>query len=486
MWRGAAWLAVALGVVGLAAPVGAHADGCLEPGSQWQVVSPESQGLDSAQLNRALHSYQDRRAYAVRIYRNGCLVARDTNGGDSVLYETWELTSSIVALVAAHQMSAGLLSPDDVVGALIPEADKEHGAITVRQLLQRASGLRGEPDNIYLRDRLRLALTRPFQTAPGRSFGDSPVARALLVTVLERAAKESVESYLARELFHPLGIKRWRWTRDRAGLHVATFGLQLMTDDLARLGELLRRKGRWEGRQLIDESFVRAALTPSPRNACMGWLVWLNAEGCAGSGHRLLPGLPGDLWSWAGYQDQRITTIPSLGLMVVRLGMQAGDQREGIDGLRWEQGLLLQLLAAVRDTPVAPTGDKDDVPAAIGGAYQDNLSAGWASLPGLPSPGPARTRVPKVRPGREKAGKKRLLGVRITCPPVAARSCAGSARLIGVWARERSWSAAPGTTTTLLFRLRTRLRSARELDVRVYADDAAGGVTTGTTLQARR
>lgn len=487
MERGAALVALALATAVLALPARADAAGCAEPESSWQTVSADSQGLDHDQLMRALHTYQDRRAWAVRIYRNGCLVARDTNGGDTVLYESWEITSAIVALVAAHEMSRGLLSPDDVVGALVPEADEDHGAIRVRDLLQRASGLQSQPDNIYLRDRLRLALTRPFSARPGTTYGDAPVARGLLVSVLQRAAREGIESYIARELFHPLNIKQWRWTRDRAGQPVGSFGLQLRVDDLARLAELMRRDGRWNGRQLIDASYLRAALTPSARNPCMGWLMWLNAKtNCNGSGRRLLPGLPTDLWSWAGYLDQRVTVIPSLGLLVVRYGTTAGDQREGTDALTWERDVLLQLVAAVRDTPFSPHPDRYDIPPAIGDTYRDNVTAGWAPLPSLPRAGPIRARVPHVRPYRERAGKKRLLSVRVTCPPVAERACRGSARLVGAWARERMWSAGAGETTTVTFRLKTRLRAARDIDVEVHAEDGAGGVRAGTTLRARR
>ncbi|HEX6390776.1 MAG TPA: serine hydrolase [Solirubrobacteraceae bacterium] len=487
MRRGAWVVALLLGLCALALPARAQARDCGQPGGAWPTASANEQGLNEDQLMRALHTYQDRRGYAVRIFRHGCLVARDTNSGDSVLVEGWELTSSIVALVVARAMTEGLLAPGDVVGSLVTEADKQHGAIRVVDLLQRASGLQNEPDNIYLRDRLALALNRPITASPGKAFGDAPVARALLVATLERAVKEDIESYTARELFAPLGIKRWQWTRDRSRRAVATFGLRLTADDLARVGALLLSRGVWQGRRIIDERTIDAALAPSPSNPCMGWLIWLNARpNCSGSGRRLLPGLPSDLWSWAGYQDQRVTGIPSLGLLVVRYGASAGDAREGVDGLTWERDVLLQLLGAVRDPPVSPAADVGDVPPAIGSAYRDNLGSWWEPVPSLPGRGPRRTRMPIVTPYREQAGKKRLLGVRVKCPSVPGRDCAGSARLVGVVARNRRWSAPAGSTTTVMFRLAKRLPRARDIDVEIHAEDDAGGVTTGTTLHARR
>jgi len=486
--RGVWVIGLALGLAFAVFPAVSQAAPCPEPVESWQAVAPGEQGLDGAQVMRALHSYQDRRAWAVRIFRNGCLVARDTNNGnEDVLFETWEMTASVLALVAARQMTLGLLSPDDLVGSLVTEADAEHGAIRVRELLQRSSGLQNQPDNIYMRDRLRFGLTRPFSHPPGRGFGDAPVARALLVAVLQRAVGQDIVSYTARELFSYLGIGRWRWTRDRAGQATGTFGLQLTVDDVARIGELVRRDGRWRGRQVIDPTYLNAALTPSPHNPCLGWLIWLNGKpGCSGTGRRLLPGLPSDLWSFAGHHDQRVTTIPSLGLMVVRYGYKAGDQREGMDGLTWERDLLLQLLAAVRDTPVKELPDRNDVPPAIGQAYQDNLTSGWAALPALPPPGPRRARVPRLSASRERAGRKRLLGVRVSCPELPNRACSGTARLIGINARSRRWSAPPGGSANVLFRLRSRLRQAQDIDVEVHAEDGAKGVTAGLTLHARR
>ena len=53
----------------------------------------------------------------------------------------------------------------------------------------------------------------------------------------------------------PLGIKRWHWSRDRAG-NVRTYaGLSLLPRDLARIGLLLLHGGVWRGRRIIAESW---------------------------------------------------------------------------------------------------------------------------------------------------------------------------------------------------------------------------------------
>lgn len=486
----------ALALLGAAPAARAAGADCPEPAATWARASPAAQGLDADQLDRALHAYQDRRGYAVRIYRNGCLVARDTNAGtDTARFETWEITSSVLGLVAGREMQLGLLSPEDPVGSLVPEADGAHGAIRVRELLEQTSGLAPGADDAFLSDRLRLALARPLTQPPGRAFGDSPLARALLAEVLQRAAGEDPEGFTARELFGPLGIRAWSWRRDKARLIGSTFGLALSADDLARLAELLRRGGAWRGRQLLDPGYVRQALAPSPGNACLGWLTWLNAgASCNGTPARLMGGLPSDLWSWRGRFDQRVTVLPAQGLVVVRLGATAADLRSGSDEASWERGVLTRLLGAVRDTPPGRLPGLDQLPPITDGGWHDDLASAFAALPALGAAGPSRARAPRVvvvgdvapRRRRGRTRGVRTLTVRITCPPVPARACAGTAVLAGTGAAPLPWSAPPGAAVALRLRAPGRRHiTAQPMKIDVVARDDAGGVGVSATSRPR-
>lgn len=481
-------LTLAVAGIGVAAGGTAQAAGCDEPRAAWTVSSPAAQGLDPVVLDRAIHAYQDRRAYAVRVYRNGCLVGSDTGAGNrTTQFETWDITTSVLSLLAGRQMQLGLLAPEDPVGALLPQADAGHGSITVRSLLERTTGLAPEPDNTFVPDRLRRALTLPVSDALPPAGGDAPTARALLVGVLQRAAGEDLQLFAARELFAPLGITSFRWTRDRTGTTNDAFGLALRADDLARLAELLRREGRWRGRTLLHPAYVREALTPSRGNPCLGWLTWLNAKpGCSGSPLRLLPGLPADLWAWRGRYDQRVVVVPSLALVVVRYGTSGGDQRSLDDQARWEHGVLELLLQAVRDTTPGRTPPSAAAPPSTEQAYADDALAVSAPVAPLPAAGPRRTRAPQVTVARERAGRKRLVGVRVACPPVPAGACTGVARLEDLAAAPKRFAVPAGQARTVLLRLRRRPRAAREATVAVHAHDDAAGVVVRVPLRIRR
>jgi CubicO group peptidase (beta-lactamase class C family) len=182
----------------LAAPAGAAVRCPVPaPGSPLPRASSAQAGLDQAQLDLAVHAIQDRRSYAIRVLRHGCLVGEDTHANEyrDQLWEGHGLTSAVVGLLAGRAMELGRLDPDDPVGALVPEAGRELGGATVADLLARASGLRPEPEDRSVPDPLRLALATPVVAPPGSRFGDAPTALAVLGEVVARAAGRDLVAF---------------------------------------------------------------------------------------------------------------------------------------------------------------------------------------------------------------------------------------------------------------------------------------------------
>ena len=84
--------------------------------------------------------------------------------------------------------------------------------------------------------------------------------------------------------------------------------------DWAKFGTLYLNKGNWNGEQLFDESWIKYISTPTQNsNGDYGAHFWLNAGG-------YYKDAPKDLYSCNGYQGQRVFIIPSLELVIVRLG----------------------------------------------------------------------------------------------------------------------------------------------------------------------
>ncbi len=106
----------------------------------------------------------------------------------------------------------------------------------------------------------------------------------MLLTAMNRAiAREpgrfpgvrDVKQFAEQELFAPLGMRDSSWP----GQNIGTT-LQSTPEDMARLGQLLLRKGRWQDRQLIPERWVYRMTHPSyeDTNTGYGYLTYSNAE----------------------------------------------------------------------------------------------------------------------------------------------------------------------------------------------------------------
>jgi len=493
-----------------AAPASA-AKSCPEPGANWQRATPAEAGMDAAKLQDAMDFGSTQLSYAVRVYRHGCLVGEDRLApvNRTRQYESWSMAKSITSLLFGRGMQQGLVGPDDPVGALVTEADRPHGAVTMRNLLTMTSGWRwnGFRDyNIFtMPDRVRDALTLEVVRPRGTYFEYAQSAVSLLAEATGRAAGKDAGAFAQDELMGPVGIEpgTWRWQRDPAGHIGGFYGVNMQPDDFGRLGELLRRGGVWRGRRLLSKAYMEEALQPTKTNGCYGWLIWLNAgEPCVGvriterevTDSREWPDLPADLYHFSGLFGQLVTVFPSQGIVVVRTGQDPGLVNPASSGSGWEHDLYAKVLGAVTDQKVEPGGDEAT---GVPGVDRSNPDTGFQNALSepdryqqgvnpdpLPPAGPRRARAAQVDLASPRASRTGVVLVRLSCPPRGGTDgCNGRARLDG--ARKRlTYNVAAGADRTLRFKLSARrlkqLRKSRSMELGVVALNRAEGGSTIT------
>lgn len=367
---------------------------CAQPSKEgdFQRATPEEVDLDPASVQDAVRFATGNLAASVRIYRHDCLVATSAFDPDTeyVPAGLWSLTKGVVAVLVGRAVQLGRLSVDDTVGRYFPEADAEHGAVTVRQLLHQNSGLAFHWANDVAAggtDSIRFTLGLPFDHEPGTYFEYAQTTVSLLVELIERATGLDIQTFAAQQLFGPLGIPRdrWSWARDEFGNSFGYAFLAMAPLDLARIGTLLLHEGRWEGRQLIDPRYVREMSEPSNTNPGYGYLVWTNRGDWFVTPSSLvrktkdrpvIGSAPRDTYALSGMFDQLIWVIPSLDMVVVRTGFF------GVSN--WAHQFFRILMKGVRDVKVADPGPLGPEPMA-------DLSE-WGSLidlatwPGLVRP----------------------------------------------------------------------------------------------------
>ncbi|WP_350613772.1 serine hydrolase [Pseudomonas sp. HY7a-MNA-CIBAN-0227] len=272
---------------------------------------------------------------------------------------TWSISKSLMATVLGVAYGENRFKLTDPAARFYPPM-KQHPAVTMADLLHWASGLNWQEDYeyaplkssvvamLYTRGRADMAMftadTGTF-SAPGQAFryssGDSNLLSAALKGMLGHKA---YVDYPWTALFDPLGIRNATWESDADETFVASSYAYLTARDLARIGLLMARGGRWRERQLLPQEWVAFnrqpfdKYTPGQDEAVPGGHWWLNREvqGAA----RPWPDAPADTFAALGHLGQALYVMPDEHLVIVRYG----DDR---DGSYRHNELLKRVLAAV-------------------------------------------------------------------------------------------------------------------------------------------
>ncbi|WP_320669393.1 serine hydrolase domain-containing protein [Patulibacter defluvii] len=400
-------------------------------GTELPDASATALGFDAPALQAAVDRSASSSGGSVAVYRYGCRVASAYSESPNKPYQSWSAAKSVVSMAAGRAIQLGLLSPDDRVGSLVPEADAAHGAITVRQLLTQSSGLHQHvlrDFNFILDDHLQNALTLPFDYAPGTHYIYGQVTVSLLAEVVGRAAGMDFQDFLHRELLSKVGIPRDLVAihRDRAGRTDGYFGIEMATRNWARLGQLLLQDGVWNGHRLLDVDWMHDVQRGNPVNDCYSLLFWPDSPGCAPRW------APPDGYEMNGLGEQIVWVVPSESLVVVRFGpMTSGNSGALKEGVT-------KAIRKPRPVPQRPVEKKAGVQAAsqVEEGFltilnlPDLLAVTQILLPPLPAAGPERARVAQLPERELRPDAAGDLPVRVTCPPVARRPCRGTLRAL--------------------------------------------------------
>jgi hypothetical protein len=81
--------------------------------------------------------------------------------------------------------------------------------------------------------------------------------------LLRQSTGRTIADYMTEKLWHPLGMESDAyWMLDSEKMEMAFGGLNATARDYAKLGELYRLGGRWDGRQVVPRAWVQASVTP--------------------------------------------------------------------------------------------------------------------------------------------------------------------------------------------------------------------------------
>ena len=305
------------------------------------------------------------RTDALLVIRDGQIVyeryAAPTTASSAHL--SWSISKSLLATVLGVAYGEGRFQLDAPVARYYPPFTA-HPQIKVGHLLNWASGLAWQEGYeyaplrssvvamLYTRGRADMAAftaSHDADAAPGARFryssGDSNVLAAALRGMVGDAA---YADYPWTALFEPVGVSSAVWERDAAGTFIASSYAYLSARDLARIGLLMQRDGRWQDRQLIPPAWIAFNRTPfanyqaSAKGAepVPGGHWWLNQGGDGAA--TAWPDATPATYAALGHWGQGLYIVPEDNLVIVRYA----DDRDG----QFDANTLLRLVrTAVRE-----------------------------------------------------------------------------------------------------------------------------------------
>jgi CubicO group peptidase (beta-lactamase class C family) len=315
------------------------------PTPDWSTASAASSGLAEdrlAELTRDVQAGKFVKIGSVLIARHGRLVYEHYfDGAADTLRDTRSATKSITDILIGIAIDEHRLSGVDArVLDLLPERrrqlqnpDPRKDRISVEDLLTMSSPLecddwndasRGNEERMYLVEdwaqfildlpvRGRMYVGAPPPPPPfGRNFSYCTGGVFLLSEALRQVTGVPADEYAASRLFGPLGIRNITWVYSPLGVPQTGGGLRLTSRELLEIAQLYLNGGRWQGRQIVSESWVKVSTTPHARideATDYGYLWWLKAFGPADRKHAS--------YYMSGNGGNKVAAIPELDMAVV-------------------------------------------------------------------------------------------------------------------------------------------------------------------------
>jgi CubicO group peptidase (beta-lactamase class C family) len=330
-------------------PLPGQPEGVPWPTAEWPEGALPA-GLDRASFDgRVAELFEGRGRSGVRdtrallIVQGGRLVfERYAEGfGRESRFQSWSMAKSVTNAFAGVLVREGRL--DVSAPADVPEwsaADDPRRAITLGHLLEMRSGL-GNGDGFGNGDLLEAFISRlmfgegatspaaysagvPLVAPVGIRWAYSTGSSVLIASICGRVVgggAERTRDFLRDELFRPIGMKSAQPEFAASGEFIGGAFMHANARDWARFGYLYLRDGSWDGRRILPEGWVDYSRTPNPaeNNRTYGAHFWVNAAPVEGQ-WQVLPGAPESTFAAEGAYFQMVAIVPSLDLVVVRLG----------------------------------------------------------------------------------------------------------------------------------------------------------------------
>ena len=316
-------------------------EGDVFPVPTWRTALPEDHGMDPDRLALAATMAGMADTNCMVVVRHGHIVGEGYWQGTepNTKVKNWSVAKAVSSAVVGVAIDRGDLdSVDQYAAEFIPEwQHDDRAAIRIHDLLAMSSGLRFDmlADNVTMPladDMTALAVNAPADNPPGALWEYNNHSVQAIEPVLRAATGMAPDDYADAWLFDPIGMDV-SWKRDETGHPAMYMNANASCRDNARLAYLFMKGGCWDGERILSSDWIERSTSPSTSmNRGYGYWWWLNGEQplldsvtFEDKGRMMHPFAPHDAYCGVGLGNQFVEVIPSLDLVVVRLGTAPHD-----------------------------------------------------------------------------------------------------------------------------------------------------------------
>ena len=291
---------------------------CQEMEKAFPRKTPESQGIHSDHLRnlvQELADSPDTDMHHFLVLRHGNVICETDFAPyrKGVWHITHSMCKSITGMAVGLLVEEGKLELSENIYKIFPDkgstwAKMFRPEVTVENLLTMTSGVTFNESGIVSgNDWLGSYLNASVAEKPGTKFQYNSLNSYVLSAVITERTGMPMDEYLKSRLFEPLGITDYLWEKCPKGITKGGWGLFMHTEDMAKLGQLYLNKGKWNGKQIIPESWVEASVAKKVDSI----------EGTYGYGYQIwMEERPGS-FEYNGMLGQNVLIYPDVDMVIV-------------------------------------------------------------------------------------------------------------------------------------------------------------------------
>ncbi len=243
---------------------------------------------------------------------------------ESSYSNSFSMSKSIVSAIMGKAIQNGHFKDmNEKVGNYFEDYNEGYAKnLTIGDLSSMSSGMKwtenytnifGVTARAYIGSDLnKLILSRPIIKEPGKSFEYLSSDTQLLAMTIEKATKRKISDLVYDWFWNPIGAENsalWQVDNIKTNNEKAYCCFNSNVRDFAKIGKLYKDHGFWNGKSILDSTFIKKSLTnrfeSSPEYGYGFWLGTFNKK---------------EFFSMRGHLGQYVIVFPKENIIIVRLG----------------------------------------------------------------------------------------------------------------------------------------------------------------------